>query len=78
MDYRVRFKEPQFRFYKIRNKKAWTNKTRVEFQPWLNKNVGQEYIDWQLNVSLKGILFLYFVRENDKNLFILIYGERLA
>ena len=78
MDHRVRFKEPQFRFYKIKNKRTWTNKTRVEYQLWLNKNIGQEYIDWKINVSLRGTLFLYFLREDDKCLFILVYGECLA
>lgn len=51
---------------------------RVEFQLWLNKNIGPEYTNWKINVSLRGALFLYFLKEDDKNLFILIYGERLV
>lgn len=78
MDYRVQFKEPQFRYLKIKNYRVWTNKRRVQFQPWLNKNIGQEYIDWKINVSLRGAIFLYFLRENDMCLFILKYGECLA
>lgn len=78
MDYRVQFKEPQYRFYKIRNYKIWIDKKRTEFQPWMDKNIGAENINWKIEVSLRGLIFLYFLRENDMYLFILIYGERLA
>ncbi len=78
MDYRVRFKEPQFRYLKIKNYRVWTNKKRVQFQPWMDKNIGKEYIDWKIDVSLRGTIFLYFLRENDMRLFILKYGECLA
>lgn len=74
MDYRVQLKAPHYRLYKIRNYKQWIDKKRVEFQPWIDKNIGEEYIDWKINVSLKGTMFLYFLKKNDMCLFILKYG----
>ena len=56
----------------------WLDKRRIEFGQWLNTVVGKEHVDWNLHVSLRGMIFLYFLREDKMCLFILRYGERIA
>ena len=75
MDYRVQFKEPQFRFYKIKRRELWLDKKRTLFQPWVSNNIGREGLDWNLEVSLMGTIHMYFLNENKMCLFILRYGE---
>ena len=77
MDYRVQIKEPPFRFYKIAKQEMWLDKKRTEFGPWLNSVIGKEDTDWKLHVSLRGLIFLYFLREDKLCLFILKYGDKI-
>lgn len=76
MDYRVQLKEVSiYRFYKIKNRQLWTDKRRDEFGPWLNKVIGKEGIAWEMRVSMRGAIFLYFLKEDKMCMFILKYGE---
>ena len=75
MDYRVQFKEPQFRFYKIKRKELWLDKKRKLLHPWVSNNIGREGLDWKLEVSLMGTIHMYFLNESKMVLFILRYGE---